>query len=222
MARELRASFQGSATIYGIIRKIADDTVFNGTIFETWADGNIATYKVALTNRSGDFYSTDFPAAITAGDYRATYYQQAGGSPATTDYIVGIPTELHWDGAAASSISSVSLDPYALTTLDAVKRDLNITDSSNDTILTEKINAMSALIETVTGRRFLVRDYRQRHNGSWQSTMVLKQYPVAHITRAVYGSAPALTLTFKGSGIRADASISSPDSRDTSAALLLA
>src|SRR4051812_35798078 len=113
MAKELRLSFQGAATIYAVIRRISDAAVWNGSALATWADGSIVTYAIALTNTGGDFYSANMPAALPADDYRIIYYQQAGGAPAITDYIVGIPKELHWDGTAASSVSSVTLSAYA-------------------------------------------------------------------------------------------------------------
>lgn len=221
MARELIVSYQGSATIYAVIRDIADSTVWNGSSFEAWDDGNIATYDVALTNRDGDLYSADMPSGIDAGDYRATYYVQAGGTPATSDFIVGTARDFHWNGTAASSVSSVTLSDYALTSLDSFKRYGRLSGSADDTLITETINSVSAFIERVTGRKFVARDYRERYNGLGQSRLQLRQFPVQHLTRVSYGAGNALSLTFSGSGIRANASVYMPDSLDSSGGLRL-
>jgi hypothetical protein len=221
MSKELRVTYQGSATIYAIIRKISDATVWNGSSFETWADGNIATYDVALTNQSGDFYSADFPSAISVGNYRVNYYVQAGGSPAITDLIVGTAADLYWDGSTTGSVSSVTLSTYALTTLEALKRFLRIADTDSDTLLTETINQTSALIERVTSRQFLARDYRERRDGEWQRRMVLANFPIQSVNRISYGAGNALHLSFTGSAIRANAAIYKPDSLDSGGGLRL-
>src|SRR4051812_40921888 len=98
MSRELRITFQGTATLYAIVRRISDGFAWNGSAFEAWVDGNVGNYDIPLTSRGGDLYDADMPTAVAACDMRVVFYQQAGGAPAITDYIVGIPKELHWDG----------------------------------------------------------------------------------------------------------------------------
>lgn len=207
MARELRAIYNGSATLYAVIFRVADDYVWNGTTWEAYVNGNVATYDVALTARGGDVYNADMPSGIAAGDYYYVIYQQAGGSPATTDEVVKTSARFHWDGTAASSGSSVTIATYALATLNGLKRHLRITDSDSDTLLTETINSSSALIERVGGKLWLSRDLRHRLDGDWQRTVVLPQKPVNTINAVRYGAAGALSVTYTGSAIRAQAAV---------------
>lgn len=200
-------SYQGAgATLYAIVREATAWTVWNGTALVSWVNGNIGTYDIPLTDRGGDFYSVAVPAALPAGDYRILYYEQAGGAPAITDLLLG--TELrHWDGAVLSSSSTVTLSAYALTTLDSAKRHQGITSSTYDTILTELINSISAQIERISGVLFAARDYRERINGKWQQRIILQHHPVQRVTKVIYGSANAMTLSYTGAGIDATASV---------------
>lgn len=208
MSKELRANFNGVATIYATIRKLTDGTVWNGTALETWSDANIALYAVALASLGGDYYAADFPSAITPDNYHVTYYQQLGGSPAISDTILG-SVDLYWNGKAATSTSPVNLSAYALTTLDGVKRQLSITVSTYDTILTELINAVSLQIERICGRNFLARDYRIFYNGNRSLRLQLKHPPVNSITRLAFGRQNAFSVSYTGNGIAASGGISS-------------
>jgi hypothetical protein len=208
MSKELRVTFEtAAANLYVIVRRISDDYVWNGSAFEVFADGNLATYDVALADEGGDLYDGDMPAMLPAGDYEIRYYERAGGAPATSD--LALRTDLlHWDGAAVSSSSTITLSPYALTTLDNQKRFLRITDSDDDTLLTQFINGVSAGIERTCGVQFAARDYRERLNGVAQRKLTLKQWPVISITRMSWGRASAMTVHYSGSGIRAEVAVS--------------
>lgn len=94
----LSTIYSGSNTIYAIIRQISDSTVWNGTSFVTWVNGNITTYDIPLTDRGGDLYSADFPTTITTGiEYRVSYYEQLGATPAITDTFLS-SEEGYWNG----------------------------------------------------------------------------------------------------------------------------
>jgi hypothetical protein len=211
MSRELRTNFQGAgASLYAVIRKTSDDSVWNGTAFETWADANIATYDIALTDRGGDVYDADFPVTIAAGDYSVDYYERAGATPATDDLRLG-GTQLHWDGQSATSASSTTLASTALTTLDDAKLYLRVTGTDDDTLITQLINSVSAEIERVCGVQFAARDRRERLNCDGQRRITLKQWPVINITRMSWGWQPALTVTYGGNDIRAQVGVSDLD-----------
>jgi hypothetical protein len=207
MANELTLSYQGGGTLYAIIRRQSDGYAWNGTAFEVWSDANVATYDVSLTSLGGDLYAADFPSAIAAGDYRIYFYEQAGASPAITDLILRSIAR-HWDGAALASESDITLSSYALTTLESAKRYLRITDTSDDTLLTELINQVSAEIERICGIQFKARDRRERLNGTYQRCLVLKQSPVISINRLSWGYGPALTVGYSGSAISASVAVS--------------
>ena len=214
MANNLSIPFQGTGTPYVIIRRVSDGAVWNGTSFATWADGSIATYVVALTNLSGDLWSADFPSTISAGDYRPFFYYRTGASATITDYLLRSYVR-HWSGETLAEEAELDLSSFALTTLESIKRRMGIEDTDSDTVLTEYINQVSSLIERVTGVRFKARDYRQWIDGNDQRQITLPNFPIQHVTRIGFGLANALTVTYAGSGIRANASVyRDPESAD--------
>lgn len=103
MANELTIWSTSGQTIYALIRKASDDTIWQTTTaaFVSWNAANIANYDVALSaGASDDYYTADMPSGITtAGYYRIGYFAQAGGSPATSDTPLGAD-EFYWNGTA--------------------------------------------------------------------------------------------------------------------------
>lgn len=216
MASELRTPYQGSGgTLYGVVRKLSDLTkVWNGTAFETYVNGSVANYDVPLTDQGGDVYAADFPAGITAGDYLVVIYEQAGGSPAITDLILR-SYPLHWNGSAASDASTVSLDAYALSDLASLKLHMRVTSSTDDTLMTTLLNAISAEIERVTGRQFKARDRRIWLNLNGQKRLVIPNPPIQSVYRIAYGTNNALSIQYTGAAIEARATVyRNPESPD--------
>lgn len=206
MSSELRLSYNGSATLYAIIRDTATGYVWNGSALVAWVNGDIASYDIPLTSAGGDLYTADFPSGVTGGTYRVFYYEQAGGSPATTDLLLGVD-DMGWDGVNATTPGDITLSAYALTSLDYLKTYMGITSSGFDDALTLILNGVSAEIERIAGRKFVARDYRTWLNVNGQQRLLLPQRPVQSITRISYGGAAAMTLTYGGSAIRANVSV---------------
>lgn len=144
MSNELKSTYPSGSTVYAIIRRTSDSYVWQTTsaTFVTWVDGNIANYDTALTDRSGDFYSADFPSAIAAGTYAVNYYVQAGGTPAITDVLIGVESPpITWSGAIVTGSSGPNTETIgsALTILQVSARNAGIagTFSSDPYTLTE-------------------------------------------------------------------------------------
>ena len=100
MSNELVFAFDKSSTLYA---RVFDSTgkVWNtsGTpAFETWANGNVTDYDIALTDKTSGQYIGDFP-STTAGRYKVNIYLRAGASPAITDTVLGTG-EMLWDGTS--------------------------------------------------------------------------------------------------------------------------
>ena len=162
MAAELELIYPVAASnLYAVVRRHSDAKVRDvvAAAWDTWADGDIADYDIALTDKSGDLYQGDWPTGVVAGRYRVTYYLRAGATAAITDTIIA-SGDFNWDGAGLSSGSSVTLSVYALCTLDQAKRQLRITTTAWDTHITELINAVTDQAERITGRQFVARDHR--------------------------------------------------------------
>ncbi len=106
MANEIKAKYSTGANLYAIILS-STSTVWNGTTFETIAAANWATYDIALTeNSTTGIYSATFP-ITTAGIFDVWIYVRSGGSPATTDSLIGQAT-FDWDGTAELSLSNLT------------------------------------------------------------------------------------------------------------------
>lgn len=107
MPATLNIGAPSGSTLYAVIRDEAAGTVWNGTAFEAWDDARIAFYDVPLTDRGGDYYSTDFPADIAPGSYYVSYYEQAGVSPSTADLKLPADEEVYWTGLVIESVPPV-------------------------------------------------------------------------------------------------------------------
>lgn len=210
MAGELYISKPGgSLNLYVIVRRISDYKVWDtvATDWATWADGDIANYDVTLTDRGGDFYSGDFPTDIASGTRVLTmYYHRAGGAPAITDSLL-LTVDTNWNGASLTSSSTVTLSASALTSLASVKRYMNISVSTYDTILTELINQISARIERITGRKFAAANYNEWVNPAGEDWITVRNWPIINVGRVRYSSETAISATYSGSDIEAAVSV---------------
>lgn len=65
-------------------------TVWNGSAFEAYNASHWAMYAIPAPESgvSGRYYAT-WPSTLSEGWYQATAYQRAGGSPVTTDVMLG-------------------------------------------------------------------------------------------------------------------------------------
>ena len=109
MANEIYATFNDGETLYALIWRKTDDKVFNNTTnaFVTYTDAAIDDLDIPLTNIESvsDYYSADFPTAITdAGVYRVQIMLQAGVT-IDADLDTGLfQGEISWDGTAEINI----------------------------------------------------------------------------------------------------------------------
>lgn len=100
MANEIAFAFDKDFTLYA---RVFDSTgqVWNtsGTpAFEAWADGNVTDYDISLTDKTSGQYIGSYP-TTAAGRYKVNVYNQAAGTPAVTDVVVGTG-EILWDGSS--------------------------------------------------------------------------------------------------------------------------
>lgn len=192
MANELRANYNGTATLYAVVRRRSDTYAWNGSTFETWANANIATYDVALTSAGGDLYAADFPSGIDAGYYIVDYYQQVAGTPAITDYRIDGEL-IYWTGASVSYGSTGT----NLTTLAKVKEYMGISVSTWDDKLTTLLAAVSRSIEEYVDRKLVSQSFVEYYNGkdSWRNGYLhLVNSPVTALSRVAIRPVSVLTI----------------------------
>ena len=218
MANELELTYQGSDTLYAIIRRHSDSKVWSvaAGALVTWADEDIDNYDVALADKGGDVHQADWPGDMAAGRYRVLYYRQAGGAPTTVDLLLAT-SDLFWDGSTVSAPQGVTVDAYALTTLEKTKRYMRIDDPTDDILLTELINQVSDRIERLCNRKFKLRTHRARHRVVDRRRIFLRHYPVGLVNRIGWGRTNALSVTCSsvGSPIRATVQVSDGNLRLT-------
>jgi hypothetical protein len=101
VANELKTRYPAGATLYAHVVR-ADGQVWNGSAFEAPAAANWATYAVTVTEQSTTGYYYGTMPAVAAGLYDVFFLLRAGGSPATTDALVG-QAGLNWNGSADSA-----------------------------------------------------------------------------------------------------------------------
>lgn len=199
-------------TIYCVIRRKSDMKVLveSTLLFEVWNNANIATYDFVLADRSGDLYSADHPAITTGITYLYSYYIRLGASPAITDTLLD-SVEGAWTGIAIDpSGGSVVLSGYALTTLDEVKRELNITATTDDDYLKQLINQESASIEKELDRNIKARDYNSLVRTKWGQVRI-KHTPLLAVNRVAFGEQVCLNVKYNTSCLRATIQISTTE-----------
>ena len=111
MANEIYATYNEGADLYALIWRKSDDTVWNGlsSAFEPYTDDDIDKYDVPLTNHvDSDYYSVDFPAAITtSGAYRVQIMLRPGAIDADADFGIA-QGEIQWGGTSEVTLLTLS------------------------------------------------------------------------------------------------------------------
>lgn len=103
MPNEIYATYDEGNTLYALIWRKADDLVWNdlSEAFETYTDADIDEYDIPLTNQAdSDYYSVDFPVAITGTEaeaYRVQIMLQPGTIDADADTGL-FQGEIIWNG----------------------------------------------------------------------------------------------------------------------------
>jgi hypothetical protein len=206
MAGELNCFFNGTATLYALIRDPSESGyIWNGSDFVVFSAGDIATYDVPLTDRSGDYYSADFPSGIANGTVcDVAIYEQAGAAPATTDLI--LRSYSHVAGSATASVPTGE----DLTTTARYKTYAGITVSTWDTKIGYLITAVSHAILNYCDRdSFKSTVYTlQKYNGGQKSKwyLFLRNTPITAISSVVMHQASTTdTETYSGSDFQYEA-----------------
>ena len=121
MSNEIWHSFDEGNTLYALIWRKSDDKVWNNTdsTFDTYTDVDIDKYDVVLANQvDSDYYSVDFPSAITGTDlkrYRVQIMNQvAGGINADNDIAIA-QGEIFWDGTAEVDVGTINITNQTVT-----------------------------------------------------------------------------------------------------------
>ena len=114
LANEIWTTFEEGNTLYALIWRKADDFIWDntgGAFVTPYTDADIGRYDVVLANQAdSDYYSVDFPAAITdttTQAYRVQIMLQVAGS-INADNDLGIAQgEIQWNGADEVDLGTV-------------------------------------------------------------------------------------------------------------------
>lgn len=168
------------ATLYMLVRKL-DQQIFNGATFEAYVTANLGAYDIPSLAEQGTasrFYPFTFPGAIAAGLFSFTIFEQAGGSPAETDLLVGVGF-IHWDGSAEVIPFDVAVDQPTVVLSDVD----GITDLSFREALLSYMLGKSVLVDNGDGT-FTITYHKQdgttekiattfNLDGEWPTTPVI-------------------------------------------------
>ena len=123
ISNEIYHSFDEGNTLYALIWRKSDDKVWNNTdsTFDTYTDADIDKYDVVLANQvDSDYYSVDFPSAITSTAlqaYRVQIMKQvAGGINADNDIPIA-QGEIQWDGSSEVDIGTINITQSSVTNI---------------------------------------------------------------------------------------------------------
>ena len=149
--------FTTKSTLYAVVFRISDGYVWNTSTgaFEAFSSSNWANYAIAMTETTGTgFFSAAYPSAISETLTAEAVYQQAGGSPATSDTVQSL---VHSQGqnvpavggsATAAAKQQAALDSMITGTvqagaISATAFPTSLTDTSNN-IYTGRLLVMTS------------------------------------------------------------------------------
>lgn len=92
------------------------NTALGTPAFETWADGNVTDYDVALVGTGGSFYVGTFPATMADGTFSVIAYLRAGGAPAVADGVLS-GASIFWIDGAETTLATLLVDLGMPTTM---------------------------------------------------------------------------------------------------------
>ncbi len=123
MSNEIYHSYDEGNTLYALIWRKADDLVWNNTDsqFDTYTDTDIDKYDVVLANQvDSDYYSVDFPSAITSTTQQAyrvqIMYQVTGGIHADNDIPIA-QGEIFWNGVSEVDVGTINITNQTVTNI---------------------------------------------------------------------------------------------------------
>jgi len=106
MAGEIQFGGRSGDTLYALLWD-GTGQVYNGTAFETYSAASWADYDTSLVEKGASgIYAGTMP-TVSSGSYSITIHDQAGGSTAEGDRVIG-SGEVEWSGSALVSRDSRS------------------------------------------------------------------------------------------------------------------
>ena len=119
LANEIYATYEEGNTLYALVWKGSTVCTVTAGTFAAYSDASIDAYDVVLTNHvDSDFYTADFPAAITdtaQQAYRIQVFLQVGGSIDADADICIAHGEIHWNGTGEVSIGTINITNTTVT-----------------------------------------------------------------------------------------------------------
>ena len=124
MSNEIWHSYPSGNNLYALVFRKSDDFIWDvgDSAFEavgTWNDARAGECDIVMTDQGGDYYTVDFPSAITDTTlqaYRTEVRVRAGGSPDTDDRPVA-QGEIQWDGTSEVDIGTINITQSTVTNI---------------------------------------------------------------------------------------------------------
>ena len=197
MANEFEITTTAGTNVYVVLRNPSGQ-VWNGSAFVTFADANIATYAIALTQQgtASGYYSGDFPTTITTPClYNAVAYKRSGGSPAVSDTALA-SGNIQWNGSSTYTYPSGN----NLITLAFAKEYIGISVTTYDSLLSDLIAEASLIVNEYCNRTFTLTTYSEYYDIFQPSYgLILKKIPITAISTIVLNPNTVYSETVQGS-----------------------
>ena len=163
MAYDLETRTTTGSNVHAIIRNSSAQVwSVSAVSYVAWVDANWAQYLVPLTEQgTSGFYYGSVPSGITQADALSVEIWSGPGTSESSDTFITGGT-LIWTGSGAGG----SYTGTALTNLTYAKDYAQIAVSTYDTFLTNRINAISAAIQSYCRRVFPVSNYVEFLDGA--------------------------------------------------------
>lgn len=159
MAEQIQIQHSVSgATLYALIRNSAgevwDD---NASAFVPYATADLDDYDLPMTEQgtASRYYAVDMPLAIGTGQYSIAAFDQAGGSPAEADTVVG-GGDAEWSADEQRFGVSIPLDT-AVTSASTINSKIGTPASDVSQDIADVMNAVDGVDDSVSVvRRFTI------------------------------------------------------------------
>lgn len=177
-------------TVYAVLTRNSDGYVWNGSTWVTFAVANLSTYAVSMSESpaSSGRYACTFPSGADAGNYSWTVSKRVGGSPATSDPMVG-GGESYWDGTGFGAAPALlpEIPPPGYGNLSGINGTVQVNQDFGGVGALSAIDPTGRGIGGATVTAYLAADYSAdgrnatvqaqvttTGSGQWQTAMLLQ------------------------------------------------
>jgi len=186
MSNEVRCAAESGISLYALFfksNKVLNENTLELDMFPlvTYSDYVISGSELGSTG----VYIISVPAGTPAGSYDIFFYKAVAGAgnEVEGDPFAASPVTITWNGTGIVDDPGDDVDEnIALVTLTQAKNWLQITATSENTIIARIINRCSQYAARYCGRNLISQDYTEYYDGNGTPTLIVRNYPIVSVT----------------------------------------